>query len=197
MSTLKWSESLIHALCRICWISSSFHTRYAGSWHILHCTLRNRQLSFQSTISSLQLPITSLLCLFSLLDPRAAIFTLPSNFFSMIHTAAWFFFPAPFLTLSTSVMLTTFCLSFPPFLSWFAPPLSFQCQQSEYPPCEHETDQRADEYHHLVKHGRVRPLDRPVEIILQRDRHNVSSGTGSAALLRRIDCGWGLVGKRQ
>lgn len=48
------------------------------------------------------------------------------------------------------------------FCSWLSSPCG-------YPPCKHETHQRADEYHHLVEHGRVCPLDGPVEVVLQRD----------------------------
>ena len=45
-------------------------------------------------------------------------------------------------------------------------------------PGEHQTQQGADEDEHLVEHGRVRPLDGPVQVILRRtERHGVTLNT--------------------
>lgn len=33
-----YTQSLIHAVCRIFWITRGFHTRHAASWHILRYT---------------------------------------------------------------------------------------------------------------------------------------------------------------
>lgn len=44
-----------------------------------------------------------------------------------------------------------FVLSLDSLVSFTSPII--QWQKQGYPPCKHETDQRANEYHHLVKHG--------------------------------------------
>lgn len=154
MSTLKWSESLILAVCRIFWISSGFHTRYAASWHILHCAEPIGGCHFRalSHSCSYQLPFFSLS---SSLSSRSFLFSCLSFF--PLHVSQY--------CLSTS---PSFSFLYPRF-SFLVAPHSLQCQQEGYPPCKHETDECADKYHHLVKHGWVRSLDCPVEIILQTD----------------------------
>lgn len=75
-----------------------------------------------------------------------------------------FYFSARCLSISCFfcfhlLSLNTLSLFLPPSLTVYPPPSPtlhpsrFLCQLRGYPPCKHETDQCADEDHHLVEHG--------------------------------------------
>lgn len=180
-------------LCRIFWISSHHIYIYTQQADTSSAALKQSPAVFQSSICS----YLSAFCPFIFsLNELPFLFSNIILFSTCVVLLICFRCPprplsALFLTLSTAVTPFTSCPTSTSCLPFSFPvaPLSVQCQQRGYPPRKHEADQRADEYHHLVKHGRVGPLDRPVEIILQRDAHRCEATYGNhsspnAALLK-------------
>lgn len=137
---------------------SSFCLTFAVSCHILHCTepITDCHESAPFHSDNNQLP------------PCFLPFFLSSSW-CRFHSLILLF--TAHLILFSLIQFTSCSISSerPAFLHLLPHPRSVWCQERWYSPCKHETDQRADEDHHLVKHGWVCPLDRPVQIILQID----------------------------
>ncbi len=218
MSTLEWSESLIHAVCRIFWISSGIHTRYAASWHILHCTKAIASCHFRalSHSHSYQLPLCSLS--FSVFAPGAAFFIPVSNVFP--HVSHYCLVSPVHLTLC--LLLSSPCpqlwhLSLPvqpPFnVSLF--PLFFPCCPNT-PPSQFGVSSEGTHHVNMRQTSVLMSITTWLNMAecvrwialwrsFCRDRHRYefmyrNDDSPRAALLKckmRIKCSWWMVRKRQ
>lgn len=80
-----YTQSLIHAVCRIFWITRGFHTRHAASWHILCYTQAITGCHFRTLSGSCgyKLPLCSVT-----FQPQVSVFFFysPISFGCIYHT---------------------------------------------------------------------------------------------------------------